>query len=245
MSRNDWSGHDHEPLFLVPWIVPAFAGLFAAIHLVLELAPGAYKAWAFAEFALVPWRFTTGDAGQTAMAVLNLFTYSLLHYDWAHVLINSALLTAAAGPVYRNCGSLRLIVLFAFCSIVGGLCHIAVHWFDNTAVIGASAGAAGLIAAAIRYRARRLSQGEIVAPMMRPPVLTFTLFWVGLNLALLLWDLIGGGALSGYATMAHIGGYMAGLLAAPLVVRGVSPGSWPSKRHLKIVPPSDPPSRLH
>ena len=216
-----------EPLFLVPWQVPAFAGLFVAIHMALQLAPPSYQGWVYATFALVPTRFQTGEAGLTMLAAANLFTYGFVHFNWMHVLVNVALLMAASGPVNRNCGPLGLVLLFSVCTIVGGIAHALVYWGSNGPVIGASAGAAGLVAAAMRYRSRQLSRGEIVAPIMRPPVLTFTVFWIGINLALYLWDIIGGAAMSGYATIAHIGGYLAGLLLAPVFVRGARPRAWP------------------
>lgn len=215
-----------EPLFLVPWQVPAFAGLFVAIHLALQFAPPAYQGWVYATFALVPARLLTGDGGMTALAGANLLTYGFIHFNWTHVLVNVALLMAAAGPVNRNCGPVRMVFLFAVCAIAGGISHVLVYWGGNGPVIGASAGAAGLIAAAMRYRSRQLSRGEIVAPIMRPPVLTFTLFWIGINLALFVWDIMGGGAMSGYATIAHIGGYVAGLFAAPLLVKGAKARAW-------------------
>ena len=86
-----------------------------------------------------------------------------------------------------------------------------------------------LIGAALRYRARRLSQGEIVAPITRPPVITFTWLWIGLNAAFFLWDQLGGGFVTGLASIAHIGGYVAGLFLAGILVKGARPQSWPPR----------------
>lgn len=218
-----------EPLFLVPWQVPAFAGLFIALHALVTFAPIAWKAWAYSSLALVPSLFLTDDPARTWLSVANLLTYGFLHIDWIHVLVNCALLLAAAGPVQRNCGTLGLCLLFALCTIAGGLAHLAVHWAESNPVIGASAGASGLIGAALRYRSRRLSQGEIVAPISRPPVSTFSYLWIGLNAAFFLWDKIGGGFVTGLAAIAHIGGYVAGLYLAGFLVKGARPRSWPPR----------------
>jgi membrane associated rhomboid family serine protease len=217
-------------LFLVPWQVPAFAGLFVAIHAVLAVAPLAYVQWAYVTFSLVPVRFLADDGRLVALAFANLLSYGFIHQGWLHVLINVAMLMAAAGPVNRNCGPVRMVLLFSLCCIAGGICHVLVYWGESVPVIGASAGAAGVIGAAIRYRARQLSRGEIVAPIFRPPVSTFSLFWIGINLLLFAWDSLGGGALSGYATIAHIGGYIAGLYLAPVLVKGARPRAWPPQR---------------
>lgn len=226
-----------EPFFLVPIQVPAFAGVFVLIHAVLQIVPLAYKSWAYATFALVPARFLSDEGGQVALAGATLLTHAFLHVDWMHVLVNAALLMAAAGPVNRNCGPVRMIVLFALCVLAGGLAHVAVYWGTPFGAIGASAGAAGLLAAAIRYRTRRLSMGEIAAPLSHGPVLAVTAFWIGINLALFLWDTLGGGAVSGFATVAHIGGFLAGLFLAPVFVLGARPGPWTPR----IVESSRPP----
>jgi membrane associated rhomboid family serine protease len=218
-----------EPLFLVPWPVPAFAGLFLAIHAAVTYAPIAWKAWAYTSLSLVPAMFLTDDPARTALSVADLLTYGFLHIDWIHVAVNCALLMAACGPVYRNCGGIGMVLLFSLCTIAGGLAHLVVHWGEANPVIGASAGAAGLIGAALRYRARRLSQGEIVAPINRPPVLTFTYLWIGMNAAFFLWDKLGGGVVTGFASIAHIGGYVAGLFLAGILVKGARPRPWPPK----------------
>ena len=143
--------------------------------------------------------------------------------------MNVIMLLAAGGPVMRNCGTWRTWALFLACSIAGGLLHLLVFWGTSNPVVGASGGASGIIAAALRYRARRLSQGELVAPINRPPVSSFAIFWIGINLAFFIWDLVGGGTLSGLATMPHIGGCVAGLLLAPFFVRGARPTTWPGR----------------
>lgn len=222
-------GAPQEPLFLVPWPVPAFAGVFLGIHAVLFVAPLGWKAWAFAYLPLVPQRFLAESNELLGLAFGNLLTYGFLHYDWFHVLLNVALLLAAAGPVMRNCGVVRLWLMFALCTIAGGVLHVLVYWNEPANVIGASAGAGGVIAAALRYRTRKLSQGEIVAPIDRGPVLAVTIFWVLLNFAFFLWDRLGGGSLSGLATMAHIGGFLAGLFLAPVMVRGARAQTWPPR----------------
>lgn len=229
MSRYEPPERLGEPLFLVPWPVPAFAAFFVVIHLALQLVPVVWKGAAYFYLSLVPSRFLADDTGFQAVAFANLVTHSLLHYDWLHVLVNVVLLLAAAGPVMRNCGVVRMWLLFFACAALGGAMHVLVYWGSGDSVIGASGGAAGIIAAALRYRTRRLSQGEIVAPITRSPVSTFTIFWLGINGLLFIWDQVGGGAVSGYATIAHIGGYLAGLFLAPLFVRGARPAAWPRR----------------
>lgn len=227
MSGDSTPDRPEEPLFLVPPAVPLFAVTFIVIHAALQWSPSGYAAWAYQTLSLVPVRFLAADGSMVALAVANLFTHALLHANWMHVLVNAALILAAAGPVQRNCGISGLLILFAICAIAGGIGHVAIYWGQSVTVIGASGGAAGLMAAALRYRTRRLSHGEIVAPISRSPVLPFTIFWIGLNAAFFVWDSLGGGFASGLATIAHIFGYLAGLLLAPVVVRGVRPRSWP------------------
>jgi membrane associated rhomboid family serine protease len=228
MSEEQPNSRPDEPLFLVPPVVPVFAAVFVVAHAALQWAPPAYAAWAYQTLALVPARFLASDVWVVGLGFATLLTHALLHADWMHVSVNAALVLAAAGPVYRNCGLVGLIVLFSLCTIAGGAAHLAVYWGSNVTVIGASGGAAGLMAAALRYRTRRLSRGELVSPIARSPVLPFTTFWIGLNAAFFIWDSVGGGFASGLATIAHIFGYLAGLFLAPLLVRGARPQPWPA-----------------
>lgn len=218
-----------EPLFLVPWPVPAFAGTFVAIHALVSLVPVYWKGWIYETFSLVPTKFLSDQADVVALSFANLLTHGFLHYDWLHVAFNVAFLLAAGGPVMRNCGAIRMWLFFAVCVMAGGVLHVAVYWNEPAQVIGASGGVGGLLAAALRYRTRKLSLGEIVAPVTRGPVAAFALFWLGLNLAFFLWEKIGGSPLGGIATMAHIGGFLAGMFLAPVMVRGARAQSWPRR----------------
>jgi membrane associated rhomboid family serine protease len=209
-----------EPLFLVPVFVPAFAGLFVVIHALLELGPQEWKGLAYAFLPLAPARFTNPEFQNFPLGVAELATHGFIHANWFHVLLNSALLLAATGPVYRNAGPTRTVALFLVCVIAGGLFHLAAYWGQPVVALGASGGIGGMLAAAMRIRMRQLSRGEILAPLRQREVMSLTIFWIGINLAFFLWDRIGGGAVSGLATMAHIGGYLAGLFGIPFFMRG-------------------------
>lgn len=222
-----------EPLLLVPAAVPVFGLVFIAIHALLEFAPPVTHETLLLAFAMIPARFASNDVLELAHGAASLVTHGFVHVSWAHVLINTALLFAAAGPVFRNCGAVRLWGLFLICVAAGGIAHLAFYWGAAQPVIGGSAGSAGLIGAALRYRMRRPGDGEIIAPLDRGPVLAFTVFWVGINVALYLWDVSGLGEGSGYATIAHIAGYAAGLFLAPVMMRGIGPRRPP--RHLRVI----------
>ncbi len=211
-----------EPFFLVPTPVLVFAGLFVAIHGALALLPATWRFAVENSGALWPRLFASEHWQDVAIGSAQLVAHGFLHAGWEHVLINVALLLAAAGQVNRASGPWGLWILFLICVAAGGLAHLAFYWGSDARVIGASGGAGGLLAAALRYRVRDVYEGERAAPISRQPVLGFTIFWIGLNAALYALDRL---AIvpTDFAAIAHIGGYLAGLALAPYFARPQRP----------------------
>jgi membrane associated rhomboid family serine protease len=80
-----------------------------------------------------------------------LLTYALLHANWMHVGVNSVWLAAFGAPVARRFGPARFLVFFAVAAVAGALLHYALHPYDLTPVVGASAAISGAMGAAVRF----------------------------------------------------------------------------------------------
>lgn len=186
-----------------------------------------------------------GLAGERAVAVARLLavegdpkwwtllTYAFLHGSWAHVLLNSVWLFAFGAAVARRFGTVRFLVLFVLSAVGGAVAHFATNVTDVTPMVGASASVSGAMAAAMRFAFQpgaplgvfrydeRLAYVLPALPLRdvlaERRVLTFLLVWLGLNI------LTGVGASqlglidSAIAWQAHIGGFLVGLLAFPLL----------------------------
>jgi membrane associated rhomboid family serine protease len=152
--------------------------------------------------------------------VWQLLTFQFMHAGWMHLLFNSLAIFFFGRSVETVLGRYRFLGLYFVSGIIGGLVQIlfflATHSV-NSAVVGASAGASGLVAAfAVINWAERFTLILYFIPItMRGR----TLLWVSLGLAVI-------GILtpsSGIANAAHLGGILAGFFYA----RQILHGHWP------------------
>lgn len=185
-------------------------------HLIFALLPIEQKNFMFLALALIA---EDGDAfyviGRPLGNFAPLITHTLLHGDWSHVLMNSGMILAfgvitargaknAARPVLRRFSRPALVFLGIFFAgaIVGGLGQWLL-WFalgSSGIAIGASGGGAALFASAgwaMGGRDRMLAFGIIT--------LAFNAIAVAMGAPL--------------AWAAHVGGFAAGALLAPLWIR--------------------------
>lgn len=165
-----------QPAINAPRIVIALLVLFVLIHGVKDhvLDDDAYG-FLMQTFAFVPGRLSLtldpdglADAlgaitNRRELAVAKFFladgslawwsivTYAFLHADWTHLIFNSVWLLAFGAPVALRLGGVRFILFFIITSALGILFHYALHRYDFTPVIGASAGVSALTAAALRF----------------------------------------------------------------------------------------------
>jgi membrane associated rhomboid family serine protease len=172
-----------------------------------------------------------------------LFTYALLHGSWTHVVVNCIWLVAFGPPIARRFGAVRFLAFFAFTAIAGGLAHWAANPMDFSPLIGASAADSGLMAAAARFifqpgaplgpqdRARLVIEAgeETPAPSLRELLsqrraLIFIAIWMATNFVFGAGAQALGASQAPVAWIAHVGGFVAGLLAFPLFERRPSRG---------------------
>jgi membrane associated rhomboid family serine protease len=228
-----------EPIFNVPGIV---ALLIAALVLVHGLREWVLTADADNDllwlFAFVPVRYASSILGEGAFPggvaadVWTFVSYAFLHGSWTHLIINSVWLLAFGTPVARRFGTARFLAFFAVTAAGGALAHLAVHAGMRVPMIGASAAISGFMAAAIRFAFQRggplrllgNDQAEsyrvpalpLLAVLRDSRVLIFLGVWFALNLLFGLGSLGIDGDAQAIAWQAHIGGFLAGLLAFPL-----------------------------
>jgi membrane associated rhomboid family serine protease len=155
-------------------------------------------------------------AGIKAGYVWQLLTFQFMHASWFHLLCNSLAIFFFGRSVETVIGGGRFLALYFSSGVIGGLVQTLFFLLtgQNGSVVGASAGAAGLIGAfAIMSWNERFTLFIYFFPVaMRGK----TLLWVSIALA-------GLGMLtpnSGIANAAHLGGILAGVLYVLLIVQG-------------------------
>ena len=171
-----------------------------------------------------------------------LLTYAFMHGSWTHVLLNSVWLVAFGPPVARRFGAPRFLAFFALTAIAGALTHWIAYQMDFAPLIGASAADSGLMAAATRFifepggplgspQGFSLSTGESDPLRPAPPLaqllrqrrpLGFIAIWMATNVIFGAGAQVLGASDAPIAWMAHIGGFIAGLIAFPLFDRARS-----------------------
>jgi membrane associated rhomboid family serine protease len=178
------------------------------------------------DFGFIPARFSQSPdllivAGLTPLswprALFTLISHMFVHGSFLHLAINSLWLLAFGTPVARRFGTLKFLIFFLLCGIAGALAHLAVYWDSPAPVVGASGAVSGLMAAGIRIMygwANALHDGPPgLAPLRSRPVLVFTALWVVTNIVAGIAGIGTTDDLTLIAWEAHLGGFVAGLIA--------------------------------
>lgn len=240
----------NSPIIAAPPSVIFLFALLIGAHALRLFLPPEFEVQLIVYGALFPARFLAigaeGLPGGWLLGSLNLFTYTLLHADWAHLLINAFWLLAFGTPIARRTGTRGFIALFFGASLFGGLLQVLVS--DDASllvpIIGTSAGVSGLMGAACRFafsprhrhavwpaRPRLLTTRET---LRQPITLAFIAVWLGVNflsgilapLGLIAAD----GTALNIAWVAHLGGFVAGFYLLAIVDKPpLSPSGGPGR----------------
>ena len=236
----------------LPGVVTGVVVLLAAVQCALEYGPSALSEQLYATLAFVPARVTFlfdpeavlsryealdvlgREAQQQTLLVLearwsalaSLLGYAVLHANWTHFFVNALTLVAFGAPVARRLGARAFAAFLAACAVAGALVHLALHPFDFTPVVGASAAISGTMGAIARFafapdfRARATFDSS---PVGRPTprlsqlaenrqAMFFVALWFAMNFFLGVFPQAIGGS-GPVAWEAHIGGFLFGLMS--------------------------------
>jgi len=152
--------------------------------------------------------------------VWQLLTFQFMHAGWLHILFNSLAIYFFGRPVETALGRRHFLTLYLLSGVIGGLVQMFFAWLIPSfggAVVGASAGASGLVAAfAILHWTERFTLFIYFFPVSMTGKI---LLAVSLALAFL-------GMLTpnnGIANAAHLGGILTGGFYVRLFIQG----QWP------------------
>jgi len=177
-------------------------------------------AWV-AAFGLVPARLLFHlDFGN----VLTLFTSMFLHGGWAHLFSNMLALYIFGDNVEDRMGSRRYLIFYLTCGVIAALVHIAFNPTSPIPTIGASGAISGVLAAYLIYfptaRVITLVPLFFLPWFVEIPAIVYLGLWFISQLFNGVFAIVTDAqALGGIAWWAHIGGFVGGLLLAPLLAR--------------------------
>ncbi len=162
--------------------------------------------------------YLRGENGGDPSVLVTLFTSTFLHAGWFHLLANVLYLGVFGGSVEERLGTLRFLLLYVVSGTVGSVVYVAVQPESIAPAIGASGAIAGVIAAnLVLFPGATLGS---LAPVLffqaveNVPALLLLLVWV---VAQLFSGVASITAASGIAWSAHLGGFLAGLVLAPIL----------------------------
>lgn len=154
------------------------------------------------------------DPGHITLA--SLISYQFIHGGWLHLIGNMIYLWVFGKSVEDHLGRVWFLIFYLTAGFIGGLAQSLISP-NGSAIIGASASIAGILGAYLVWfpyaRVKVLLPIFIIwAPVALPSVLVLVL-WFGTNL-ISGYSSISSATPSGEAYIAHIGGFMFGILIA-------------------------------
>jgi membrane associated rhomboid family serine protease len=182
-------------------------------------------------FALVPARISHLQWSQPAVSAAALFTLVsslFLHAGVFHIAGNMLYLLVFGPAVESRLGHSRFFGFYLAAGIVACLATVAMAPQSTVPVIGASGAIAGVLGGYfVLYPGGRISTVFPASSMLRRveiPAILYLLVWFALQLYSGISSGPGGYLLSGVAWWAHVGGFLFGVAAAPLMAGNLPKG---------------------
>jgi rhomboid family protein len=159
-------------------------------------------------WAFVPRRFLANPGGDFA----TLFSSMFMHAGWLHLLGNMLYLWIFGDNVEDRFGHLKFIIFYLLCGFAATFAQLAFSAGSNIPNLGASGAIAGVLGAYILLFPRsrvNVLMGRGVIPM---PALAVIGLWIVLQFVSGIGSISNTAETGGVAYMAHIGGFIAGVV---------------------------------
>jgi len=207
-------------------LTPANTLLIAANLAVfaLEVQLGAGAGRELAGFAMIPADVSRAHAVVREARVLEtLVTSMFLHAGLLHVAGNMLYLFIFGPAVEERLGHVRFFAFYLIAGIVAGLATVAMAPESQVAVIGASGAIAGVLGAyLVLFPAARITTILpifVFVQFVEIPAIFYLLFWFAIQLYSGLASGAAGPLVGGVAWWAHVGGFLFGVAAGPLLAK--------------------------
>jgi membrane associated rhomboid family serine protease len=200
-----------------PWVTWGLLAANAAAFMV-ELGLGGSLEALLRRWGLVAADLRGAGGGVDPAALVTLVSSLFLHAGWLHLLVNLVYLAIFGAAMEARLGHGRLLALYLGAGLAGGLAHVAAMPESQTPAVGASAAISGLIAGHVALvpgaSLSSLAPMLFFSPAANAPVSVLLLLWL---LAQVLGGLVNASTGGDLAWWAHAGGFVGGLLLAPLL----------------------------
>ena len=204
------------PAIVTWWLI--FANVLVFL-LQLSLSPVELEEFLY-RFALIPARYfdplAFGQASVTPLDLIPFLSMMFLHSGWLHLILNMWILWLFGPTIEDRLGHGTFLVFYLACGIAAALTHLVFNPTSTVPAIGASGAIAGVLGCYMRLFP--LARIIVVVPLFfEMPALVFAGLWFIMQLLQGATELLAPSTGAGVAWWAHIGGFVAGLLFAPLM----------------------------
>ena len=220
-------GDDNEEGAGIAYISMAFIVLNVLAFLLEINRPSDQAVQAFiTAWGVVPREYTAGvDLPPTIPYPLwtTLVTSMFLHGGWGHLGGNMLFLWIFGDNLEHRIGHLRFTVFYLACGIAAGLAHIVANSDSSIPTVGASGAISGVLGGYLlmfpRNRVYVLTYGGVASV----PALLMLGLWILIQFLNGVGEIARTPETGGVAYIAHIGGFVAGMVLAPLLAAGRRP----------------------
>jgi len=150
-----------------------------------------------------------------------IYTSMFLHGGWFHILSNMWVLFIFGDNVEARMGGMKYLIFYLLSGTAAGLLQAYILPDSSVPTIGASGAVAGVLGAYLilfpRARVASLVPIFFIFTVVEIPAFIFLIFWF-LSQLYSGWLSIQGGAGSGVAWFAHVGGFVFGFMMSFLFV---------------------------
>jgi membrane associated rhomboid family serine protease len=174
-------------------------------------------------WGVVPREYTAGvDLPPTIPYPLwtTLLTSMFLHGGWGHLGGNMLFLWIFGDNLEHRIGHLRFLLFYLVCGVAAGLAHIVFNSNSSIPTVGASGAISGVLGGYLlmfpRNRVYVLTYGGVATV----PALMMLGLWILVQFVNGVGEVARTPETGGVAYIAHIGGFVAGMVLAPLLAAG-------------------------
>lgn len=173
-----------------------------------------------AHYGAVPTDITHGSPFH-----IGLLTSMFLHGGFLHIAGNMMFLLPFGDNVEDRLGHFRYLLFYLLAGVIATLFFVIFNANSSSPLIGASGAIAAVLGAYLRlYPGGRVKGLFFIIILLIPitlPAALFILYWFAMQLFSSVASLGSGtiGQDSGVAFLAHVGGFLAGLILAPLMAK--------------------------
>jgi membrane associated rhomboid family serine protease len=214
-------GDDREPGGAAPVVTWALLALNVLAFFVElgQSTPEALQSFIHA-WGVVPREYTAGHDLAPYIPLpfwSTLLTSMFLHGGFAHLGGNMLYLWIFGDNVERRLGHARFIVFYLACGVAAGLAHILFNARSGVPTVGASGAISGILGGYLllfpQNRVRVMTSGGITAV----PAVVMLGLWILIQFVSGFGTIANTEETGGVAYMAHIGGFLAGMLLVTMM----------------------------